>query len=154
MSLEQEVDLLRKIPIFAKIDPAKLKLLAFTSERIAFDQGQPLFLQGDPSDAAYVIISGSADVLVSTPTGEISVAQLAKNALVGEIGILCDVPRTATVKALSELDTLKIEKRNFFRLIEEFPQMGAEVVREIAERLAKTTEDLTATRNELAALKQ
>ena len=154
MSLEQEVDLLRRISIFAKIDPPKLKLLAFTSERIAFREGEPLFLQGDPSDAAYVIISGSAEVLVGTPNGEISVTRLARNALVGEIGILCDVPRTATVRALSELETLKIEKRNFFRLIKEFPQMGAEVVREIAERLAKTTEDLTATRNELAALKR
>lgn len=153
MSLEHEVDLLRKIPIFAKIDPAKLKLLAFTSERISFVEGQTLFNQGDQSDAAYVIIVGSVDVLVDTITGQISVAQLGRNALVGEIGILCDVPRTATVKALTELETLKIEKSNFFRLIEEFPQMGAEVVRELAARLAQTTADLTETRNELASMK-
>jgi CRP-like cAMP-binding protein len=154
MSLDHEVDLLRKIPIFAKIDPAKLKLLAFTSERISFDEGQVLFNQGDTSDAAYVIIAGSADVLVDTVSGMISITHLERNALVGEIGILCDVPRTATVKALSELETLKIEKRNFFRLIEEFPQMGAEVVRELAARLAQTTADLTETRNELAAAKR
>ena len=154
MSLEHEVDLLRKIPIFAKIDPAKLKLLAFTSERIAFDQGQTLFSQGDQSDAAYVIIDGTADVLVDTISGQVSVAHLGRNDLVGEIGILCDVPRTATVKALTELETLKIEKRNFFRLIEEFPQMAAEIVRELAARLARTTSDLTDTRNELASLKR
>lgn len=154
MSLEHEVDLLRKIPIFAKIDPAKLKLLAFTSERLAFEEGQTLFSQGDQSDAAYVIIAGSADVLVDTNSGQVSVAHLGRNALVGEIGILCDVPRTATVKALTELETLKIEKSNFFRLIEEFPQMAAEIVRELAARLAQTTSDLTDTRNELAAIKR
>jgi CRP-like cAMP-binding protein len=154
MSLEHEVDLLRKIPIFAKIDPAKLKLLAFTSERLAFEEGQTLFSQGDQSDAAYVIIAGSADVLVNTNSGQVSVAHLGRNALVGEIGILCDVPRTATVKALTELETLKIEKSNFFRLIEEFPQMAAEIVRELAARLAQTTSDLTDTRNELAAMKR
>ncbi len=154
MSLDHEVELLRKIPIFAKIDPAKLKLLAFTSERISFDEGQTLFNQGDPSDAAYVIIDGSADVLVNTVSGPISVAHLERNALVGEIGILCDVPRTATVKALTDLETLKIEKSNFFRLIEEFPQMAAEVVRELAARLAQTTADLTETRNELASMKR
>ncbi len=154
MSLEHEVDLLRKIPIFAKIDPAKLKLLAFTSERLAFEEGQTLFSQGDQSDAAYVIIAGSADVLVNTNSGQVSVAHLGRNALVGEIGILCDVPRTATVKALTELETLKIEKSNFFRLIEEFPQMAAEIVRELAARLAQTTSDLTDTRNELAAIKR
>ena len=154
MSLEHEVDLLRKIPIFAKIEPAKLKLLAFTSERISFDEGQTLFFQGDGSDAAYVIIQGSADVLVNTPNGELSVAKLEKNALVGEIGIFCDVPRTATVRALTGIDTLRIEKRNFFQLLHEFPEMGAEIVRELASRLAQTTSDLTQTRNELAALKK
>lgn len=154
MSLDHEVDLLRRIPIFAKIEPAKLKLLAFTSERIAFDGGQTMFLQGDASDAAYVIIEGAADVLVNTPSGEISVATLEKNALVGEIGIFCDVPRTATVRAISDVDTLKIEKRNFFQLIQEFPEMGAEIVRELAARLAQTTSDLTQTRNELASLKK
>lgn len=153
MSLEHEVDLLRKIPIFAKIDPAKLKLLAFTSERISFEAGQTLFSQGDQADAAYVIIDGSADVLVGTNSGLVSVAHLGKNALVGEIGILCDVPRTATIKALTPLETLKIEKNNFFRLIEEFPQMATEVVRELACRLAQTTSDLTESRNQLASMK-
>ncbi len=153
MSLVHEVDLLRKIPIFAKIEPGKLKLLAFTSERISFDDGQTLFWQGDPSDAAYVIIAGGADVLVNTPNGELSVAKLDQNALVGEIGIFLDLPRTATVRAIGGVETLRIEKRNFFRLIEEFPEMGAEVVRELAQRLAHTTADLTKTRSELAALK-
>jgi CRP-like cAMP-binding protein len=55
---------------------------------------------------------------------------------------------------LTELETLKIEKSNFFRLIEEFPQMAAEIVRELAARLAQTTSDLTDTRNELAATKR
>ncbi|NQU71222.1 MAG: cyclic nucleotide-binding protein, partial [Rhodospirillales bacterium] len=43
MSLNEEVDLLRKIPLFAKIDPSKLKLLAFTSERLTYGAGQELF---------------------------------------------------------------------------------------------------------------
>ncbi len=51
-SLSDEVDLLRRIPLFAQIDPSKLKLLAFTSERVAFEEGQTLFKQGDEGDAA------------------------------------------------------------------------------------------------------
>jgi len=154
LMLKDEVQTLRQVPLFAGVAPAKLKLLAFTSERIAFEEGQTLFNQGDQSDAAYVIIDGMADVLVDTVSGQISITHLSRNALVGEIGILCDVPRTATVKAMTALETLKIEKRNFFRLIEEFPQMAAEVVRELAARLAQTTSDLTQTRNELASMKR
>ena len=61
MSINEEVNLLRKIPLFAKIDPAKLKLLAFASERLTFAPDQALFEQGDTGDAAYIVIDGEAD---------------------------------------------------------------------------------------------
>ncbi|MGI9408280.1 MAG: cyclic nucleotide-binding domain-containing protein, partial [Hyphomicrobiaceae bacterium] len=67
--IQDEVAVLRRIPLFAHIEPAKLKLLAFTSQRVAFDAGQELFHQGYDGDAAYVIIDGDAQVLVDTPEG-------------------------------------------------------------------------------------
>ncbi|MEE2970161.1 MAG: cyclic nucleotide-binding domain-containing protein [Pseudomonadota bacterium] len=144
MSLNEEVDLLRKIPLFAKIDPSKLKLLAFTSERLTYGAGQELFHQGDVGDTAYIIIDGEADVLVDTPTGELAVAKLKQNDLVGEIAILINVPRTATVRADSELTTLAISKDQFFRMIGEFPDMAVEIMRELAQRLERTTTQLRA----------
>jgi CRP-like cAMP-binding protein len=147
MSLNEEVELLRNIPLFSKIDPSKLKLLAFASERVTFGASQELFHQGDHSDAAYIIIAGSADICVDTPAGEISVAQLAKNDIVGEIGILCDVPRTATVRALDDVTTLAISKDLFFQMVREYPEMGIEVMRELAERLEKTTTQLREARS-------
>ena len=74
MTLEEDVELLRNIPLFAKIEPSKLKLLAFTSERLTFNPGDSLFKQGDEGDALYVIMEGEADVLVDTPSGQITVA--------------------------------------------------------------------------------
>jgi CRP/FNR family transcriptional regulator, cyclic AMP receptor protein len=142
MSLEEEVGILRNIPLFAKLEPAKLKLLAFTSERITFEAGQVLFNQGDPGDAAYIVIDGTADVLINTPGGKVLVATVSRNAIIGEIAILCDVPRTATVIAKAKLVTLRIDKENFFRLVTEFPQMAVEIMRELAKRLENTNEQL------------
>ncbi|MBX3454156.1 Crp/Fnr family transcriptional regulator [Ferrovibrio sp.] len=142
MSINEEVELLRRIPLFAKIEPAKLKLLAFTSQRITYKPGDTVFHQGDPGDAAYVIFGGEADVLVDTPSGPLTVARLKQNDFVGEIAILCDVPRTATVKAVSELVTLRITKDLFFRLITDFPQIAIEIMRVLAQRLERTTADL------------
>lgn len=142
MSLTEEVELLRNIPLFAKIEPAKLKLLAFTSERLSFDSGQELFSQGDDGDAAYIVISGSADVVVSTEAGPLTVATLGRNDIVGEIAILCDVPRTATVRATEPLEALRISKDLFFRLIKEFPEIAIQIMRELAERLDRTTAQL------------
>ncbi|MHA1108449.1 MAG: cyclic nucleotide-binding domain-containing protein [Alphaproteobacteria bacterium] len=142
MSLNEEVDVLRNIPLFANIEPSKLKLLAFTSERLTFPDGQELFHQGDMGEAAYIIIDGEADVTISTPTGEITVAKVGKNELVGGIGILCDVPRTATIRAVGEVTTLAISKDLFFQLVAEFPQMAVEIMRELARRLERTTAQL------------
>jgi len=135
MSLQQEVEMLRKIPMFANIDPAKLKLLAFTSQRLSYESGDVLFRQGDPGDAAFLIIAGTAEVTIDTENGPLTVATLGDHDFVGEIAILCDVPRTATVAASSRLEALRIEKDLFFRMIREFPEIAREVMRELARRL-------------------
>jgi len=149
VSLNEEVDLLRKIPLFAKIEPSKLKLVAFTSERLTFQAGQSLFHQGDMGDSAYVIVDGSADVILETAGGPLKVAAVTKNDFVGEIAILCDVPRTATITASTELVTLRISKDLFFRLVTEFPQMAVEMMRVLAQRLERTTSDLRDTNAKL-----
>ncbi len=127
------------MPLFAKIEPAKLKLLAFTSERLVFAPDDVVFEQGQQGDAAYLVLRGSADVLVDTPDGQLNVATIKEHDIVGEIAILCDVPRTATVRAVAELETLRISKDRFFGLIEEFPEMAVEIMRELAHRLEVTT---------------
>ncbi len=142
MSLREEVETLRQIPLFAKVDPSKIKLLAFTSERLTFQAGDILCKQGEMGDAAYVIINGKADVVVDSPTGPLTVATMQKNDVVGEIAILINIPRTATIKAASELTTLRITKDLFLRTISEFPEMSVEMMRVLAERLVRTTEEL------------
>ncbi|MAL79334.1 MAG: cyclic nucleotide-binding protein [Sneathiella sp.] len=142
MSLKEEVEILRQIPLFAKIDPSRIKLLAFTSERLTFQPDDIVCKQGDIGDAAYFIMAGEADVIVDTPSGPLTVATLGKNDVVGEIAILIDIPRTATIKAKTELTTLKITKDVFFRMVTEFPEMAVEMMRVLAERLVRTTDDL------------
>lgn len=146
MSIDQEVEILRRIPIFSQIDAAKLKLMAFASERLTYKAGQTLFKQGEMGDAAYIVLAGTADILVDTPDGPLRVAQLAENEIIGEIAILCDIPRTASVEAATELTTLKITKELFFRMVMDFPEMGVEVMRVLAHRLEQTTSQLRVAR--------
>ena len=151
MNLNEEVELLKLVPIFSKIEQAKLKLLAFTSERVNFAVGQEVCHQGDQGDTMYVILDGTADVLIDTEGGQISVAEMKRNSFFGEIAILCDVPRTATIKAKEPLATLKITKDTFYRLVAEFPQMAVEIMRELAHRLEDTNEKLRAANEKLRA---
>ncbi len=146
MGLAEEVEILRRIPLFTNIDPAKLKLMCFASERMTFKDGEVLCRQGETGDAAFIILDGTADVQVERKEGTMSVATLAKNDIVGEIAILCDVPRTATVVAKGDVTTLKVTKDLFFGLVKDFPEIGIEIMRVLAHRLEQTTGQLLAAR--------
>src|SRR5918994_5245652 len=152
MRLTKDVEILSNIPLFAKVNPPKLKLLAFTSERLEYLSGDELFHQDDYGDAAYVILEGEADILVDTPRSAIKIATLGKNDIIGEIAILCEVPRTATVVAHGDLEILRVSKEGFFHLVTQFPQVGLEVMSELASKLDRTTQALTAARARLDEL--
>jgi CRP-like cAMP-binding protein len=154
MMLKDEAELLRRVPLFSQVAPAKLKLLAFASDRVKYAPGQEVFHQGDPGDAAYVVLTGDADILIDTPAGEQKVAAVEPNAIVGEIAILCDVARTATVKAASPLEVLRIRKEHFVELLSENPGMALEIMRVLADRLSRTTSELTQAKSELARRKK
>ncbi|WJH37626.1 cyclic nucleotide-binding domain-containing protein (plasmid) [Aliirhizobium terrae] len=140
--LSDEVETLREVPIFASIEPAKLKLLAFACDRMTYREGQDICRQGDQGDAAYVLLSGVADVIVSSAAGEVKVAVIGANAVVGEMAVLCNIPRTATVRAVSKLEVLRISKDHFLALTSEFPQVATEIMRTLATRLSRTTAEL------------
>ena len=144
MTLDTEVQSLRQVPMFRDIDPARLKLLAFTSERVQFAEGQRFFSQGDPADAAYVILEGKAEFVLETQGGSLTLAQLGENALVGEMGILSENPRSASIVAKTPATALRIDKRVFLELLSQFPQMSIAVMRELASRLERTNAQLAA----------
>ncbi len=154
MSLKQEFELLRRVPFFAEIEPAKLKLLAFMSERVGFDAGKLVVRQGDPADAAYLIIDGEAEVIVTTPAGPVTVAILGPNEIFGEIAILCNMPRNATVKAKNRLIALRISKEPFMRMVREFPTMAVTIMQELAQRLSSTNNQLSTALSEVKRLRE
>lgn len=151
MQLNDEVEALRRVSLFAGIEPAKLKLLAFTSERVNFARGQSLMRQGESGDTAYLILSGTADVMVNSGAGPVKVAEIGRNGFVGEMAILRDQPRSATVTAASDVTTLKITKESFFQLVQDSPRIAVELMRILAQRLEETTTALTGARAKLRA---
>ena len=154
MSLLEEYELLRRIPFFAGIEPAKLKLLAFMSERVAFDDGKFLCRQGDPGDAAYLIIEGEVDIVLEGPAGPLTVATIGANEIVAEMAILCDTTRNATVRAKGRVVALRISKEPFMRMVREFPATAVSIMRELAHRLDSTNTQLSRALSEVNRLRE
>jgi CRP-like cAMP-binding protein len=154
MSLKEEFELLRRLPMFAEIEPARLKLLAFMSERVGFDPGKQLMRQGDPPDAAYLIIDGHVDIVLETPAGLFTVATLGANDIVGDMGILSNAPRAATVCAKDRVIALRISKEPFMRMVREFPSMAVSIMQELAQRLESTNRQLSGAVAEVKRLRE
>ncbi|NNE63646.1 MAG: Crp/Fnr family transcriptional regulator [Gammaproteobacteria bacterium] len=150
MDLVQETDLLRKIPMFAKLDASKLKLLAFTSEMVNYQDGDILFNLGDSANSAYVIMQGAVDIMVETDTGSVVASTLERDQLFGEMALLNNVPRNATLKAHGDLLVMKISADMFLRLISENADMALDVMRQLSAKLAKSHELVTQLQRQLS----
>ena len=143
MSLEQEVELIRRFPIFSKIAPAKQKLLCFSSERLTYSAGQEIFHEGDVGDACYVVIDGTVEIWVKGADGPFVLSILGRNELIGEIAIFGQVPRSATATPKTRVEVLKISKELFYSVIRENPDAAIELIRILAVRLANNAELLS-----------
>lgn len=145
------VSILTHIPLFADIDRSKLKLLAFTSERTSYEPGQTVFRQGAAGNKAYVVLEGTANVVLESGAGENIVAQLGRNQVFGEMALLSNMPRTTTIRARTALSLLVLSHDVFLRLVEENADIAVGMTRILAERLATTLRDYSRVSAEVAA---
>lgn len=135
MLLNDEVQLLRQVPYFSRVDPCKLKLLAFTSARVCYRPGETVFRCGDASDSAFVIIQGTVELSVSSASGENVVSTATRSAIIGEMCLLGDAQRLAHARAITDVEALRIGKDCFLKVMADNPRMGIEVSRALAESL-------------------
>ena len=149
MSLNEEVEALRSVPLFAKVEPSKLKLLAFTSERLTYNPGEVLMRQGEDGEDAFVILNGAAEVVIESDGNEQVLFELGANKLVGELALLCDSKRTATVRAREKTTALRLNREVFSEMARQDSHFAFEMTRDLGRRLILTTSELNRARNEL-----
>lgn len=138
MDLAEETDLLRKIPMFAKMETSKLKLLAFASEIVSFLDGDIVFNSGDTADFAYVIMDGAVDIITETDAGPVVTGTLQQNQLIGELGLLNNTPRIAMLVANGNLQAMKITAEMFFRILRENSEVALDVIRMLSDKLTRS----------------
>ena len=146
MSLDKAVAVMMEIPMFRNIDPKRLRLFAFMGETLTYRAGERLFERGDEGNAAYIIIDGIVDVLVPVEDGETVVAALGSKEIFGEMGVLCDQPRSTAIAARTDLTVLRLQRATFLNLLREFPDVALELVKVLASRLEATTHELATAR--------
>ncbi|MEE8392752.1 MAG: Crp/Fnr family transcriptional regulator [Rhodospirillales bacterium] len=140
MDYLEAVKVLRGIPLFSKLDSSKLKLLAFASQYLTYDDGEALFHVGDTADCAYLIDEGEAVILAENEDREIEVGVLGRHEIFGEMAIFRSSPRIATIRAKGCLKVMRIEGDMFLSMVTENPDVALEVMRALSDKIALALE--------------
>jgi MFS family permease len=123
---------LRAVPIFADLSPAALEKLAHAAERIHVPQGSTILAEGDSSDRFYLIVSGGVEVV----SGDRVLRKEGPGEFFGEIGLLRDVPRTATVSATQDSELLVVDRADFLGAVSHLGDSRAALDELVVWRLA------------------
>jgi len=123
------------IPFFASLDDAVRRELARGLEPVHVAAGGVVFRQGDAGDGLFLVASGRLRVTVATEGTERVLHDLGRGSVVGEIALLTDRPRTATVHAVRDSDLQLLRAPVFQELAERSPALMSEMMRLLADRL-------------------
>lgn len=135
ISTVEKVLFLKSIELFSQIPGEDLVRVAQIAEENEFEDGQPLMREGELGDSMYLIVAGR----VAVKKGEQVVVDLGERECVGEMAILDSEPRSASVEAAGSVLALKIEREDFYDLMNERPEIAQGVIKVLTRRLRHTT---------------
>ncbi len=130
---DAKIELLKRIPLFSGCSKSELRALASSADELDLREGTVLTREGRPGREFFVLISGTAQV---TKDGK-EIAQLGAGQWFGEIALLTNAPRTATVTATSAMDVLVITDRRFRTVVETMPSIALKILSSVGDRLAR-----------------
>lgn len=127
-----------------KVNPKQFEQIIKEGQLMQCGKDSIIYLQGETSDSFYVINDGTVEVVVSDDQGEnpVPITYLNKGDLFGEIGLLTEVSRTASVRVPESATLLRFDRNAFSRLITTIPAFGHYLAMVLARRLHKTTSQL------------
>jgi CRP/FNR family transcriptional regulator, cyclic AMP receptor protein len=138
-SQDTKVQALKGVPLFEDLSRKELVQLERVCEDLEVEPGKVLCRQGQTGHEFFVIVDGKLQV---TRTGR-PVATLSSGDFVGEIALLTELPRTATVTAETAVRLFVLTRREFHAVLDQNPRVERKVLRALARRLAETSSDPT-----------
>jgi serine phosphatase RsbU (regulator of sigma subunit) len=139
---EEIAQILAQHPIFARFDHSSLLAVAAQCGFATYPAGATIMREGESGSFALVIFEGEVDVFVELPSGQVQMATVGRNGIIGEYAVFAEMPRTATVIARTYLVVVRIEQASLMRLSAEYPSIGVAIIRELGGRLASMNRSL------------
>ena len=151
MSLDSDIALLKRVPLFSDLPTEQIRLLAFSAVRLELAADQVLFREGARANSGFVVASGGVRLTVGPKRRQ--VADCEAGALIGELALLIETKRPATATAMVASQVLELDRKLILRMLSEYPQVAVRWRETMSERLLATVTDLGRVRAVLKDIK-
>jgi CRP/FNR family cyclic AMP-dependent transcriptional regulator len=130
------LQVLKNVPLFSAMSDEDLRLLQPSIQQRSYPRNATIMRAGEETDALYVVLSGRVKVLIPDENGrEVILANLGPNEFFGEMGLLDDMPRSASVETLEPCQMLRLSKAGFLGAMKDNFELGMVVIRNLVRRL-------------------
>ncbi|MFK8080371.1 MAG: ABC transporter transmembrane domain-containing protein [Granulosicoccus sp.] len=136
---DKKLALLGSIPLFGMMEDHHLRLLASSCNPVNVSRGDRLFSQGDPGDALYIVVDGKAGIFIEDEGVEEKVHEHGSNEVIGELALLSNKPRSASVEAITDLAVLRLNREVFIDMVRSNGEVGYQVLQVVIDRFVDTS---------------
>ncbi|MBN1876774.1 MAG: Crp/Fnr family transcriptional regulator [Anaerolineae bacterium] len=141
-SLAESLDLLHTVPLLCGLNDSDLRILIVESRHRIFEDGEPIFYQGDRGTTCHIILEGRVRVFVIDEDGrEYSVNLIGAGEIIGEMALFENLPRSASIEAITKTYTLELDQVGLQRCLRRSPALALGLLRAMSARLRSTTEE-------------
>ncbi len=123
--LDEMTEIVSSSRLFKSLDEAGRQRVLTSGYIASFAAGETILRQGDTGTTMFLVLNGRVRVEASTPGGNVVLAELGRDACIGEVSVLTGGERTATVTALTDVDAVAFEKHRIERILADYPKVRA-----------------------------
>lgn len=127
-----KIELIKKVPLFSKLSKKELEQVAHIADELDLPNGKLMAEEGDRGREFFVLLEGEADVT----KGDKSINTMREGDFFGEIALVTQMPRTASVRATTDVRVLVVTEHDFGALLKHSPEVSRGVAEALAERVA------------------
>jgi CRP-like cAMP-binding protein len=131
MALDDDIRILSGVGLFEGFTPEQLRLLAFGAEQMSLSADKKLYREDDEADSAYVVISGTVSLFREEGGQRIAIGTAESGAMLGELALIADTRRLTSAAAETDTQVLRLNRKMFRRILEEYPDLAVLLHRRI-----------------------
>ena len=134
MALDDDIRILSAVGLFEGFTREQLRLLAFGAETTILPADRKLYREEDEADSAYVVVSGRIALYRETDSQRIAISMAGPGAILGELALIADTKRLTSASAAVDSEVLRLNRKMFRRILEEYPDIAVQLHQRISEQ--------------------